>query len=173
MAKLGRPRKTKQTAPEQKIEVKTATPARSDSDDDLRFLQSREPEIDLDPLSTSARAERLKQKEGDVAFFSRFKNDEVLYEPSAPLQVGANKWVMQPPVWIRFNDRVYTTGNKDYIKFLRNHPRYGIEILEFGVPEHVVRIKLYDDGGHASNLDKLGRLAKASEKRWEQGIDDG
>lgn len=175
MAKRGRPRKTKQTAPEEKIEVKTTnpTPPRGDKDDDLRFLQSREPEISLDPLSTSARAERLKQKEDDVAFFSRFKNDEVLYEPSAPLQVGANKWVMQPPVWIRFNDRVYTTGDKDYIKFLRNHSRYGIEILEFGVPEHVVRIKLYDDGGHTQNLDKLNRLAKASEKRWEQGIDDG
>ena len=163
-----------QTAPEKKMEV-SAGPPRTDADDDIRFLESTAPDHpqSQDPLSTSARAERLKQKEGDVAFFSRYKNDEILLEPSAPLQVGANKWVMQPPVWIRFNDRVYTTGDQKIIKFLRNHARYGIEILEFGVKAHEVRIKLYDDSGRISNIDRLSKLAKASEQRWRAGVDDG
>ena len=171
--------KTKQTAPEKKIQVVgDSTPAqipRRDQDDDLRFLQTREEteETTLDPLSTSARADRMKMAEGDVAFFSRFKNDEVLYEPSVPIQLGPNKWALQPPRWIRFNDRVFTTGDKAIIKYLRDHPRYGFEILEMGKPEHVARIKLYDDGGRMSNIDKLHKLAKLSEKRWAAGIDDG
>ena len=170
----GRPKKTTQTAPEKKVEVKDNSDiSRDNAEDDLRFLQSREPEITLDPSSTSARIERLTKKVGDVAFFSRYKNDEILLEPSVPLQVGANKWVMQPPRWIRFLDRVYTTGDKAIIEFLRKHSRYGIELLEFGKPEHVQRIKLYDDSGRMKNLERLDRLGKASKQRWAQGVDDG
>ncbi len=164
-------KKTVQSAPERKVEE--LKPARTDEDDDIRFLESRGPDREVDPLSTSARVARSKRKPGDVAFFSRYKNDEVLLEPSAPLQVGANKWVMQPSKWIRFNDRMYTTGVKEIIEHLRNHERYGFEILEFGVAEHVERIALYDTSGRLTNLEKLNRLAKASERRWELGIDDG
>lgn len=151
----------------------TAGIARTDSEDDLTFLDSRSPDKVDDYLSASARAKRSKQKPGDVVFFSRFKQDEVLLESSIPIQVGANKWSMQPPQWIRFLDRVYTTNDPKIIEYLRNHDRYGIEILEFGKPEHESRIKLYDDSGRKKHLNKLHRLGRASEQRWEQGIDDG
>jgi hypothetical protein len=100
-----------------------------------------------------------------VTFFSRFREDELLMTTASRIQVDQNRWITQPASTVKFRDRAFVTNDKVKIEFLRNHPRYGRQIFEFGVPTHDKAIAQIDDAGRIIELEKLHRLGRVMMSR--------
>ena len=86
-------------------------------------------------------------------------------ETSRRVQVGPDKWVVEPARVIAFHDRAFVTNDKEKIDYIRGHGRYGKELFEFGNEKHKKRIEKIDDSGRILELEKQGRLAKIMESR--------
>ena len=139
---------------------------------------SMKAEVEVEPV-----VELLKKGEKDhdgktipimakpITFFSRYREDQLVIEQAYHEQVGPQKWTTIPAKICAFRDRAFVTNNKEKIEFIRNHPRYGFELFEFGVKAHQARIDKIDDSGRILELEKQGRLAKIMESRIRQGLD--
>lgn len=116
-----------------------------------------------------------------VTFFSKFKMDEIVIEPSKVVQLGSNKWYTFPARVARFNQHKFTTEDPAVIEYIRNprnvyekFDRYGKEVFEVGVKEHKERIHALSDEGVSEYLNQLHRgarnMAKHSDFSYEESV---
>ncbi len=113
--------------------------------------------------------EKIAITDKPITFFSRFREDELLMETSRRVQVGPDKWVVEPARVIKFHDRAFVTNDQEKIDHIRQHGRFGFELFEFGNDKHKDRIEQIDDSGRILELEKQGRLSRIMESRIRVG----
>ncbi len=122
---------------------------------------------DGEKVEISTRIVEDPEKKKAVTFFSKYKDDVILEKPSGFMRLGPETFVRTPNKPVNFVGRVHTTNDDTRISFLRDHRLYGKEVFEFGVPEHAELIKLYDDSGRITQLEKHSKLGRIAQRQWE------
>jgi hypothetical protein len=136
--------------------------------------------VDTKPAPVAIEEADPSQPEA-VTFFSKYKMDEILIEPSKTVQLGHNKFVTLPAKIARFNHHKFTTEDPEVIDYIRNpnkvyekFDRFGIEIFEVGRPDHKEHIHRLSDEGIAEYLMELHmharRMAKAGGFEYEAAV---
>ena len=114
--------------------------------------------------------ETIPLAETAITFFSRYREDQIVIEQARTEQVGPQKWITIPAKICAFNDRAFVTNDQEKIDFIRKHPRYGLELFEFGNDKHKARIETIDDSGRILELERQGKLARIMESRIRKGL---
>ena len=134
--------------------------------------QNLEPVVEIYKAGAKGRdGEPITLLEKPITFFSRYREDQIVIEQARTEQVGPTKWITIPAKICAFRDRAFVTNDQEKVDFIRKHPRYGLELFEFGNDKHKARIDMIDDSGRILELERQGKLARIMESRMRKGLD--
>jgi hypothetical protein len=170
-----RPRKKRRSKKRSKRSKVTAKPKEQQLEQEAIEAQATG-EIGPTPVPLE---EADPKESGAVTFFSKFKMDEIIIEPSRIQQLGPNKFITLPARIARFNKHRFTTEDREVIDYIRNpngayekFDRFGVEIFEVGRPDHEEHIHRVSDAGIQEYLYKLHTNARKIATREKFSYED-